>query len=956
MKKICAVLLSVLLLISLFPAVSIAAVVNSGTCGENVTWTLDDQGTLTVKGTGKMNDYISVARPWNNEIRSVVIENGVTSVGANAFTGCALLSSVTLPNSVTQIGYMAFSGCKGLPAFTVPGSVASIGDYCFKDCTGMKTLTIQNGLSQVGKNAFENCKELTSISLPHSLTYTSVGMFQNCSGLENVRIPDSVTTIESNTFYGCESLADVRIPDSVTTIGGSAFGNCKGLTSVLIPKSATTVSMDAFRGCSALTVIEVEDGNPVYHARGNCLINTAEKKVVLGCASSEIPDDGSVTVIGRSAFAKCEQLTSITLSDGLIGIEVSAFSDCKQLKSIDLPESLSVIGDGAFSGCKGLTDITIPGGVTYFGMDAFSECSGLTGLTISEGVKSIPWDAFFNCSGLTEITFPESLVGIGHRSFALCTGLESVTFLNGDTDIDYAPFANQRDDYYGDYYGVLPITVYSHPGGKIEKWANDNKVLFFSLDAATLTLEAPEVVNLPIVDVSGTANAKVEISLSVNGEAAGSVMSDAKGNWTAKVPLKNVKREDVCTVTASSVWNGLSAQESAEVVYRPDPILFKELTATNNGSSFFVSDKTQNAGKRIFTVSPEKPYSFRVKVTNAAFVQELYVVSTKNGEEKKIPLLYNSDDDVWQAEGYFDDGDKTYIPGAITVEGVDLDAQVFDAGLTQPIVFLSGLSGFAYEAVESNVLQDVTASVYAPDGTDAAVLWDAESTDQENPLNAGADGAFAWSVPEGKWQVRLSKEGYENAESAWLDVPPTQNSAAIPMVRAAAPQVNSVNFNAAGADVVFDCYMDIDSVNAETVVFEGYAGTFEPLDKTETKAGSGVFYATSFRFTPDKAFSGTVHVTVSGAKNYAGKENEAFSETAEIAAPAFTPGDVNHDGAIGADDARLALRRSVDLEDYAEGSAEFLVCDVNGDKTVGADDARLILRASVDLEDLTSWG
>ena len=151
----------------------------------------------------------------------------------------------------------------------------------------------------------------------------------------------------------------MTIPDSVTSIGSKAFSGCKGLTSVI-----------------------VDEGNTKYHSAGNCLIETATKTLILGCKTSVIPTDGSVTSIGYSAFGGCTGLTSVTIGN-----------------------SVTSIGSEAFSGCKGLTSVTIGGNVTSVGNSAFYGCTGLTSVTIPDSVTSIGWAAFAGCTGLTSITF-----------------------------------------------------------------------------------------------------------------------------------------------------------------------------------------------------------------------------------------------------------------------------------------------------------------------------------------------------------------------------------------------------------------------------------------------------------------------------------------------------------------------------------------------------------------------
>ena len=221
----------------------------------------------------------------------------------------------------------------------------------------------------------------------------------------------------------------------VTSIGERAFDYCTSLTSITIPDSVTSIGDYAFDGCKSLESITVEEGNTVYHSSGNCLIETTSKTLVLGCKTSVIPTDGSVTSIGEGAFNFCTSLESITIPDGVTSIGDSAFDGCSSLKSITIPESVTSIGYKAFSFCTSLTSITIPESVTSIRYDAFYRCSSLTSITIPDGVTRIGFHAFEGCTSLTSITIPDSVTEIGEKAFRDCTSLTRITLGNGITSI-----------------------------------------------------------------------------------------------------------------------------------------------------------------------------------------------------------------------------------------------------------------------------------------------------------------------------------------------------------------------------------------------------------------------------------------------------------------------------------------------------------------------------------------
>ena len=281
-KRLLSFVLAVLMIASLLPATALAAdVVTSGTCGAEVTWTLDSDGVLTISGSGDMHDYGSSGAPWygsRSRVKSAVIAEGVTSIGDSAFFDCTSLTSVTIPDSVTSIGRYAFQNCTSLTSVTIPNSVTSIGMSAFDGCESLTSVTIPDSVTSIGNAAFYNCTSLTSVTIPDSVTSIDVNAFAGCTSLTSVTIPDSVTSIGEWAFDGCTSLTSVTIPNSVTSIGDSAFSDCTSLTSVTIPNSVTSIRSQAFDGCRSLTSVTIPD---------------------------------SVTRIGDWAFNNCESLTDI---------------------------------------------------------------------------------------------------------------------------------------------------------------------------------------------------------------------------------------------------------------------------------------------------------------------------------------------------------------------------------------------------------------------------------------------------------------------------------------------------------------------------------------------------------------------------------------------------------------------------------------------------------------------
>ena len=259
-----------------------AATVASGTCGaeeDNLIWTLYDEGTLSITGTGAMKNYKSSSYvPWDGmrtDILKVNISYGVTKICSRAFYNCSNLESVTIPNSVQSIGEGAFSGCSSLKSATIPNSVRVIDG-----------------------ELFYGCGSLESVKMPNIATVIGAQAFYDCSSLKNIEIPDDVTHIGNKAFYGCTSIVSVAIPDSVTYIGGGAFYGCNNLNRVDIT--------DILAWCNI--EFEEEDANPLKYAHNLYLNGELAENVVIS---------GDVATIRKCAFSSCSSLKSVKILAGV---------------------------------------------------------------------------------------------------------------------------------------------------------------------------------------------------------------------------------------------------------------------------------------------------------------------------------------------------------------------------------------------------------------------------------------------------------------------------------------------------------------------------------------------------------------------------------------------------------------------------------------------------------------
>ena len=405
-----------------------STVVDSGKCGDNLTWTLYEDGLLSITGTGAMTDYsyISGSRPWDaykDKVTLLSLKDGITHVGNFAFYGYSgFTGDLTIPDSVTSIGGYAFQNCKGFTgALTIPDSVTSIGGYAFQNCSGFTgALTIPDSVTSIRGYAFQNCSGFTgSLTIPDGVTSIEDYVFDGCKGFTgSLTIPDGVTSIQSDAFAHCSNFTgSLTIPNSVTSIGDSVFAGCSGFTgSLTIPNSVTSIGIGAFDGCKGFT------------------------------GTLTIPD--TVTSIGNYAFESCSGFTgSLTIPNSVTSIRIGVFDGCKGFTgSLTIPDGVTSIGYSAFDGCSGFTgDLVIPNSVTSIGDRAFCQCYGFTGsLTIPNSVTSIGDSVFAGCSGFTgTLTIPDTVTSIGNYAFENCSGFTgSLTIPNSVTTIKYGAFLN----------------------------------------------------------------------------------------------------------------------------------------------------------------------------------------------------------------------------------------------------------------------------------------------------------------------------------------------------------------------------------------------------------------------------------------------------------------------------------------------------------------------------------
>ena len=392
-KRLLACLLTLVMLLALLPATALAADPVTGSCGDALTWTLTQHEdgatyTLTISGTGEMEDYTVGGAPWHvalgvaanrKQITKIVLPNGLTHIGNNAFLQAAV-TEVTIPNTVVSIGTNAFWKCNTIET-TLPASVRELGATAFYG-----TFVVN-----VDANSPYLCSEGGGKVLYSKNKTTLYQVSQDCAG--DFTIPSTVTTINDFAMNGCAKVTgELVIPDSVQTIGRSAFEGT-GFTSLNLGNSVKEIGVSAFYKCATMT------GDLVIPA--------------------------SVTTIGENAFASTGFNGKLDFQAQIEEFPAAIFKGLK-FTSVSFSDSVKTIGDRAFENCKQLATVTFGQGLETIGSFAF-EGSGISGeLTFPDSLKKIDTYAFSNCLGITEIDFPEGNATIEYGAFTGDTGVQKI--------------------------------------------------------------------------------------------------------------------------------------------------------------------------------------------------------------------------------------------------------------------------------------------------------------------------------------------------------------------------------------------------------------------------------------------------------------------------------------------------------------------------------------------------
>lgn len=391
-KKICSALLSLALSAAvMLPVCGVnvsADVIADGTCGDNLTWTLDDNDVLTISGQGAMTNFSRNSMPWElyiSSIKSVVIQNGVTSIGENAFNSHSALESVSLSESITNIGSNSFYGCGSLTSLMIPEGVKRIESYAFANCENITNVVLPSTITYIGAEAFWCCTSVDEVicyANPDNLEWDE----ESCDDFKAKSAGKPVTTCKVQAEY-CDAYND--------KFAGKVNVNFVGFN---VSKANGTCGDDLTWELDNSNVLTITGTGKMYDYTASSAPTWDQYKTDI----VKVIINSGANSIGNNAFNGCTSLVCIDIPEGVESIGDSAFQDCTGLTAIELPTSVSSIGNSAFSGCSQLEEITIPEGVVNIDSNAFLGCGSLTTFSIPSTVTNIGADAFKGCTSVTE--------------------------------------------------------------------------------------------------------------------------------------------------------------------------------------------------------------------------------------------------------------------------------------------------------------------------------------------------------------------------------------------------------------------------------------------------------------------------------------------------------------------------------------------------------------------------
>ena len=427
---------------------------NCGTTGHeaDVTWSLNlCDSTLTISGTGAMANYPALNMPWKDyrtSIKSVIISDGVTTIGSSAFNGCSNLTSLTVPPSLTSVGQYAFSSCWAMESVYISDLTAwcniNFGTY---DSSPF----CRNGYDAIhvgGGDLYVNGTKVTTLTIPDGITEIKNDAFYGFAGITDIQF-NQVTTIGNSAFHGCHGLTSITLPEGVTSIGQYGICYCSHLQSISIPASASSLGNSMVVANPALTDIYVHWTENIPAWPDNFTNKTPQTDITLHvpCGTEDLYNaaDGwkdytiaANDIASGTCGADGDNLTWVLSCDSVLTISGTGAmadwdveADCPwysyrtQIYTINIDEGVTTIGRKAFVFSR-ISSITIPNSVISIGSVAFGHSNYLEEIVLPEGLTSIGFQAFYYGNELKTVHIPSTVTSLGFSAFEGCSLLTDI--------------------------------------------------------------------------------------------------------------------------------------------------------------------------------------------------------------------------------------------------------------------------------------------------------------------------------------------------------------------------------------------------------------------------------------------------------------------------------------------------------------------------------------------------
>ena len=497
-KRLLSILLTAVLLLSAVPlglmdTAYAAETVRSGACGDNVTWKLTSDGTLTISGKGATYDFLDENynrnAPWSTDalrptVKKVVVNKGVTYLGTCAFTNCTNLTSVSLPTGLQELGADVFMDCSKLTSVTIPSGVTSVSGDLFYGCTALQTVSLPDSLTVFGGCTFMNCTSLTSVRLPASARTVSWQMFKNCTKLTTVTIPRAVSVVGANAFNGCTALKTVNFG------GNQADWKAMTINSGNTPLTTATVKYTSVTALSAPTLTGSEDRYGCPDLKWGAITGAAKYEIWRGEASS-LGDHYYYSEYGQYGAGPFTSIKNAYHDEEALEMGVTYYYKVRAIAADGTPGTFSneysftyiprdpsatqtaggtigaltwkldkgtliISGAGAMPNYtpddeapwyadryrREIRHVLVKSGVTSIGGRAFVNCSQLTSVSLPDGLQMINYWAFGYCEKLTSLHIPSGVYWIGNNAFDSCTGLTALILPYALMNTGYHAFQN----------------------------------------------------------------------------------------------------------------------------------------------------------------------------------------------------------------------------------------------------------------------------------------------------------------------------------------------------------------------------------------------------------------------------------------------------------------------------------------------------------------------------------